>query len=493
MQGTGMPAAHDAEQGSVQGTGLPAAHDAKRGVQLRGVPGAGRVLPRVGSCRRRVLGVCCSARDAGRPPHTARGLAELLRGLPSALGGLALGLCGLGGLLIELQRVTDAQERTVWLMETAVYLTTAVAFMTVLLVCARAILCAEELRKELLEPVHISGHVACLYALMLICSRSASAIGDTTARVLQGAMIFPLSALIVRFIERCWRTSTYPEPIYNPPTNPAVVVLAGVTVAATPWLLISCFTIGALGGVSLVPAQAWRVLHSPEHVAPNISVWMLQAPASINAVMWGLLRRDRVIMFLVPWLSGARDNISHALFWYSVLLFFITLVAAWQRRKAIWSQGFTPRWVALTFPSCSTSIAALHYSWCDGPALSAWIQTPLQTYALVLSTLTCLMVSAVAIGVIGQQLKCMRTVWHATTPCDSYPAQKQAESVQQQQKKVEDNSDDEEAVPVRGTDSAAATNAGRDLEQLYPFKSSGSLVFDEPSSPRNSAKLALGK
>jgi hypothetical protein len=219
---------------------------------------------------------------------------------------------------------------------------------------------------------------------------------------------------------------------------------------------------------------------------------MLQAPASINAVVWGLLCRYKVIMVSVPWLSGVRNNVSHALFWYSVLLFCITLVAAWQRRKAIWSQGFTPRWVALTFPSCSTSIAALQYSWHDGLALSAWTQTLLQTYALVLSTLTCLIVSAVTIGVIGQQLKCMRTVWHASTPCDSYPAQQQAESVHQQQKKAEDNRDGEEVVPVRNTDSAAATNAGCDLEQLYPFKPSVSLVFDEPSSPRNSAKLALG-
>ena len=208
----------------------------------------------------------CGFESGARPPRRAE---LLLRGLPPALGGLALGLCGLGGLLLELQRAAEVPVRMVEVMQAAIWLTTVVALMLVLLACARAVLCAEEVRKELREPALVTGHIACVYALMLLCSRNSGVVGSHTARLLVTAMCGPLIALIIRFIERCWRTATYPEPFYNPPTNPAVVVLAGIGVAVTPWLLMPCFAIGLLGAVSLVPAQVWRTLRSPQDVGKD--------------------------------------------------------------------------------------------------------------------------------------------------------------------------------------------------------------------------------
>ena len=205
-------------------------------------------------------------RVCARPPRRA---VLLLRGLPPALGGLALGLCGLGGLLLELQRATEVPVRMVAIMQAAIWVTTVAALVLVLLACARAVLCAEEVRKELREPALVTGHIACVYALMLLCSRNSGVLGSRTARALLTAACVPLVALIIRFIERCWRTATYPEPFYNPPTNPAVVVLAGIGVAVTPWLLMPCFVIGLLGAVSLVPAQVWRTLRSPEDVGKD--------------------------------------------------------------------------------------------------------------------------------------------------------------------------------------------------------------------------------
>ena len=207
---------------------------------------------------------------------------------------------------------------------------------------------------------------------------------------------------------------------------------------------------------------------------------MLQAPASINAVMWGLLRRDStVVSSTAPWLSSALDGISHALFWYSVLLVCLTLAATWQRRAAIRSQGFHWGWVALTFPSCSTSIAALHYSRFDGGSagpghLPAWSQTPLLAYALVVSALTCVTVVAVTVGVVRQELQRAQTVGRPVIGCDA-PSKEQQTVVL---------FDKPQQPPAHDGGSNAGWKEECDPEQPpYPLTGSGSLVFDEPDSP----------
>ena len=253
---------------------------------------------------------------------------------------------------------------------------------------------------------------------------------------------------------------------------------------------------------------------------------MLQAPASINAVMWGLLRRDStVVSSTAPWLSSALDGISHALFWYSVLLVCLTLVATWQRRAAIRSQGFHWGWVALTFPSCSTSIAALHYSRFDGGSagpghLPAWSQSPLLTYALVVSALTCVTVVAVAVGVARQELQRAQTVGRAVIGCDA-PSKEQQTVVlfdKPQQPPAHDGGSnagwkeecDPEQPPAHDGGSSAGWKEECDPEQPpahdggssagwkeecdperppYPLTGSGSLVFDEPDSPLVSTQV----
>ena len=183
-----------------------------------------------------------------------------------------------------------------------------------------------------------------------------------------------------------------------------------------------------------------------------------------------------MISSTAPWLSGALDGISHALFWYSVLLVCLTLAATWQRRTAIRSQGVHWGLVALTFPSCSTSIAALQYSRFDGGSagpgdLPAWSQTPLLTYALIVSALTCATVIAVTVGVVRQELKRAQTIVHPQIGGDS-PAKQPAVASDKQTPENSDGSGWKEAC---------------DPEQPpYPLTGSGSLVFDEPGSPCSS-------
>lgn len=420
-----------------------------------------------------------------------RAAAQLLEGLPPATGGLALGLCGLCGLLIELQRLDVHVEQLAYL-QPIVSMASVLALVLVALVCARIVLCTHQVRKELREPAAIAAYVACVFALMLICSRNVGALaGDRAARTLVTALLVPIGALVVLFVQRCWRTGTPPEPFYNPPTNPAVFLLAGVSVGVSPWLLMSCFVIGVAQGFSIVPVEAVRTLRQPQHVAANMSIWILQAPGSVNAVMWGLLRRDAVVISsTAPWLSGALDGISHALFAYSVLLFSLTLVATWQRRNAISAQGFSGSWAALTFPSCSTAIAALHYSCLDGGSAGPmdqpmWVQRPLQIYALVLAALASVLVVAVTAAFIKQQLNRIRLlsrVHPLTRPAtDDATAGSELPSKDVQEHNQLPLSNDND-----GSDGTSESEKDEpDPEQPpFPLIASGSLVFDDPDSPR---------
>ena len=159
-------------------------------------------------------------------------------------------------------------------LQPIVSMASVLALVLVALVCARIVLCTHQVRKELREPAAIAAYVACVFALMLICSRNVGALaGDRAARTLVTALLVPIGALVVLFVQRCWRTGTPPEPFYNPPTNPAVFLLAGVSVGVSPWLLMSCFVIGVAQGFSIVPE--WRPCG---HFA-NRSTWPQTCPS----------------------------------------------------------------------------------------------------------------------------------------------------------------------------------------------------------------------
>ena len=112
----------------------------------------------------------------------------------------------------------------------------------------------------------------------------------------------------------------------------------------------------------MVPLQVWRTMVNPDTVAQGAGVSMMQAPCSLVALTWGVMKR------------GARGNgillsadadvaMTHTLFASSTVIFWLTVVATVRRRSVIASRGFGVDWVAFTFPSCSTAVAGecAHY------------------------------------------------------------------------------------------------------------------------------------
>jgi hypothetical protein len=55
-------------------------------------------------------------------------------------------------------------------------------------------------------------------------------------------------------------------------------------------------------------------------------------------------------------------RLGHGLFFFSTLVFWLTLHGIWDRRAAIRHRGFDLSWAAFTFPSCSTAIVTLQYA-----------------------------------------------------------------------------------------------------------------------------------
>merc|ERR1712159_175652 len=115
-----------------------------------------------------------------------------------------------------------------------------------------------------------------------------------------------------------------------------------------------------------VPFEVWRTLRHPNTVTQSPGVALLQAPFSLNALVWGMMRRqggglDEMIG------DEFADVLTHALFIASFAMMLIAIYASWQR-KHIWTHtSFDPSWGVLTFPSCSTAIAALQYSGAFAP------------------------------------------------------------------------------------------------------------------------------
>ena len=86
----------------------------------------------------------------------------------------------------------------------------------------------------------------------------------------------------------------------------------------------------------------------------------------------------------------------------------LTLLALWRRRAAIRTQGFAPNFAALTFPSCSSAVAALQYAAdprADAAAprgLAPGARVALQVYAVALALLTLAVVLLVLVGFVIQ-------------------------------------------------------------------------------------------
>ena len=138
-------------------------------------------------------------------------------------------------------------------------------------------------------------------------------------------------------------------------------------------------------------------------------------------------------------------------------------------------EGFSGKWAALTFPSCSSSIAAMHYSgWSgdeSGPSLPAWSRTPLQVYALIFTALTVIVVVSVAAGFVVQQLRLVVGTEEVATV-------NQPEKEDHELLDIAVNQAEGPPSPV------LLPRPQKLLQKPFALKPSGSLVFDTPDSPR---------
>ena len=286
--------------------------------------------------------------------------------VPVGLNGLALGLSGAASVLLELSPSMAAKTAAfICMLWSAVYWS---AFFVDRLLRPRF------LRKDLEKAQTTFGYGAfemtylfCWMRLMvpLIENRSVGFLGVWVGAVAQLVIMFA-------FLGLCVRDDVPPEPMYNPPTvNCAVTSIAGAALvsrssasgfaAATDGLVLFSFGLAVFLMLAFVPSQCYRVLSYPSKVAPSAGIAMLQAPCSLNALTWGVMRRARGPTAVI--LNQTLDaNLAHALFALSTLVLWITIFGVVQRRKDIARRGFGLDWAAFTFPSCSSAVAALQYT-----------------------------------------------------------------------------------------------------------------------------------
>jgi hypothetical protein len=164
------------------------------------------------------------------------------------------------------------------------------------------------------------------------------------------------------FLHLCWQQGEWPAPGWNPPTiNCAVTTIVSCMLGMPNWLIWSSFICALALQAVLVPPQVWRVMTrgGDDMVAPGIAVALMQAPCSLTAMTWGIMRRYNKAR--VPTWLGV-DAVTHVLVFFSVFVVWLTVVALWRRRHMIVTEGFKPSWAAITFPSCSSALAILQYS-----------------------------------------------------------------------------------------------------------------------------------
>ena len=327
---------------------------------------------------------------------------SLLQSLPVGTNGLALGLCGLAGVCNELVA------RGVFL--TAYPYWVAMFFATSMWVAFTARMCASplaRLRLEATTPQLCFAYGAYQMTYLFVLYRVVGL--PCPACVGPGIHVGALAQVVViaAFLRGCWTTGLKPEPLWNPPTvNCAVTTIVGVAaLGADHWLVRASLWYAITLEILFVPWQVWRTVRDPD-IAPNCAVSMMQAPCSLNALTFAVLRRGAALQGLGHVFLGdarAEQVLCHGLFACATLVFWLTLYCLWARRKPILDRGFDLSFVALTFPSCSTAIAGLQYSSPPDKAGSSGASGAplllLRVYAFFVAAVVAITVIVVAAGV----------------------------------------------------------------------------------------------
>ncbi|KAJ8609883.1 hypothetical protein CTAYLR_007493 [Chrysophaeum taylorii] len=306
----------------------------------------------------------------------------------SGVSGIALGLSGAASVLLELSwPTTDVAAVTCIVSSAAVWL----AF------TASRVTAPRRLAEDFRSAGTLSPYGAYQMTFLFLCLRLVARASVVAALVGLWFGAAAQLAVMASFLAACYRERRWPEPLYNPTTvNCAVTAIVGASLAPrrrdVVSLTVASFCLAVFLAAVLVPVETYRVL-ADDRVSASAAVAMLQAPWSLTALTWGVMRRA----FRAPIIGPRADrSVTHALFAASTIVLATTLFAVWRRRNQIRHKGVAVDWAAFTFPSCSSAVAALQYAANDLVSFeSSLARRVLAAYAHVLSALVLGVVAAV--------------------------------------------------------------------------------------------------
>lgn len=199
--------------------------------------------------------------------------------------------------------------------------------------------------------------------------------------------------------------------------NCSVTTIVGAILNLPSWITVGSFLLGLFLQITIVPPQVYRTVSNKE-VSPSIATNMMQAPCSLNMITWGVMRRYHLhLPKQLSALFGYRDSlnefedlVTHVLYFFSVLVVWLTIYCLYVRRRGIIKEGFHPGWAVLTFPTCSSAVATLQYCGLTSQDLAtpkltfsnlSW-QWFLKVYGITFSIITCIIVLSVLVGYISK-------------------------------------------------------------------------------------------
>lgn len=198
--------------------------------------------------------------------------------------------------------------------------------------------------------------------------------------------------------------------------NCSVTTIVGAVLRLPHWLTVGSFLLGIFLQITIVPPQVYRTVTNVK-VSPSIATNMMQAPCSLNMITWGVMRRYKLhlpiqlgVFFGYSSVSSNQfeDMVTHVLYFFSVLVVWLTVYCLYARRENITRAGFHPGWAVLTFPTCSSAVATLQYCGLTSHDLAtpnltysnnSW-QWFLTVYGILFSLITCMTVLSVFMGYV---------------------------------------------------------------------------------------------
>ena len=277
--------------------------------------------------------------------------------LPPSISGIGLGSVGIAGAL----RLAGSLYTLPFLTTMSIplfVLSSVYIIVSMLRSLSHPSICADEFS----EASTASGYGALAMALCLLFAALAKQWSNNQVIYLIGTIGVYFGSVIqlvsmVLFIKVCWVQKNLPEPFWFPPTvSFAIIGWTGVSIGMPRILVELSFWGGVLVTLFVLPVAAFRTIWYPHRVATNPSVAILQAPASFVAVAWFNIKGSH-------WLSFDSNNILiSVLFATSTAAFLLTVFCVLRRFRYICGVGFSHAWASFTFPSMSTTIAALFYA-----------------------------------------------------------------------------------------------------------------------------------